>query len=141
MAVALSNLSATWSTSAAAVNTAMKLDVLDLGSSANSRLLDLKTNSISQFIVDKTGRVEANSLNVSLVTNTLLLNTYSIIANVANIISFNTSALVANTINANNLIVSGNVGIGIQPTLGKLHIAGNVYATTGYTLPNDMNVT
>lgn len=59
MAVPLSNLSATWATSNTAVNTAIKMNVLDLQSSSNSKLLDLQSNSVSQFIVYKDGRVSA----------------------------------------------------------------------------------
>ena len=59
MAVPLSNLSATWATSNTSVNTAIKMNARDLQSSSNSKLLDLQTNSVSQFIVYKDGRISA----------------------------------------------------------------------------------
>lgn len=59
MAVPLSNLSATWATSASTVNTAIKMNVTDNQSSSNSKLLDLQTSANSQFIVFKDGRVRA----------------------------------------------------------------------------------
>lgn len=59
MAVPLSNLGATWNTSTTAVNTAIKMNVVDYQSSANSMLLDLQTNANSVFKVYKDGRVSA----------------------------------------------------------------------------------
>lgn len=59
MAVPLSNLSATWSTSETAVNTAIKMNAVDNLSNTNSKLLDLQTNSESQFVVYKDGRISA----------------------------------------------------------------------------------
>lgn len=59
MAVPLSNLSATWNISTTTVNTAIKINVADLRSNANSKLLDLQTSGNSQFIVYKDGRVSA----------------------------------------------------------------------------------
>jgi hypothetical protein len=59
MAVPLSNLSATWNVSAVSVNTAIKMNVADYQSSANSMLLDLQTNANSVFKVYKDGRVAA----------------------------------------------------------------------------------
>lgn len=59
MAVPLSNLGATWNTSTASVNTAIKMNVLDLQSNVNSKLLDLQASSNSKFIVYKDGRVTA----------------------------------------------------------------------------------
>jgi hypothetical protein len=55
MAVALSNLGATWITSSVSVNNAIKMSVNDVNSSANSTLLNLQVNSNTKFIVYKSG--------------------------------------------------------------------------------------
>ena len=55
MAVALSNLGATWITSSVSVNNAIKMSVNDVTSSANSTLLNLQVNSNTKFIVYKSG--------------------------------------------------------------------------------------
>ena len=55
MAVALSNLGATWITSSVSVNNAIKMSVNDVNSSANSTLLNLEVNSNTKFIVYKSG--------------------------------------------------------------------------------------
>lgn len=59
MAVPLSNLSSNWNISSTTVNTAIKMTAYDLQSSANSKLLELKTNANTQFVVYKDGRVAA----------------------------------------------------------------------------------
>ena len=55
MAVALSNLGATWITSSVSVNNAIRMSVNDVTSSANSTLLNLQVNSNTKFIVYKSG--------------------------------------------------------------------------------------
>lgn len=55
MAVALSNLGATWITSSVSVNNAIRMSVNDVNSSANSTLLNLQVNSNTKFIVYKSG--------------------------------------------------------------------------------------
>jgi len=55
MAVALSNLGATWITSSVSVNNAIKMSVNDVNSSANSTLLNLRVNSNTKFVVYKSG--------------------------------------------------------------------------------------
>ena len=55
MAVALSNLGATWITSSVSVNNAIKMSVNDVNSSANSTLLNLQVNSNAKFVVYKSG--------------------------------------------------------------------------------------
>ena len=55
MAVALSNLGATWITSSVSVNNAIKMSVNDVNSSANSTLLNLQVNSNTKFVVYKSG--------------------------------------------------------------------------------------
>lgn len=59
MAVPISNMNATWNASTLAVNTAIKMNVADYQSSANSMLLDLQTNANSVFKVYKDGRISA----------------------------------------------------------------------------------
>jgi hypothetical protein len=36
----------------------------------------------------------------------------------------------------NTLFVANNVGIGVAPTLGNLHVSGTAYASSGFVLPN-----
>jgi hypothetical protein len=55
MAVALSNLGATWITSSVSVNNAIKMSVNDATSSANSTLLKFDVNSNTKFVVYKSG--------------------------------------------------------------------------------------
>lgn len=68
MAVALSNLGATWNASTEAVNTAIGMNVTDIQSDANSRLISLQVNSEDKFYVTKDGDVVANNL---VTTNTV----------------------------------------------------------------------
>ena len=65
MTVPLSNLTATWATSASSVNTAIGLNVTDTLSAANAKLLDLKVNGTSKFSVDKTGNVNITGIVTS----------------------------------------------------------------------------
>lgn len=55
MAVALSNLGATWITSSVSVNNSIKMSVNDVNSSANSTLLKFDVNSNTKFVVYKSG--------------------------------------------------------------------------------------
>jgi hypothetical protein len=57
MAVALSNLGATWITSSVSVNNAIKMSVNDVNSSANSTLLKFDVNSNTKFVVYKSGDI------------------------------------------------------------------------------------
>lgn len=57
MTTPLSNLYAIWNVSSTAVNTAIKMNAIDLQSNANSMLLNLQTNANSKFVVYKDGRM------------------------------------------------------------------------------------
>lgn len=57
MAIPLSNLTATWATSSTSVNNAIKINVTDIVSANNSKLLDLQVNENSKFSVAKTGEL------------------------------------------------------------------------------------
>ena len=61
MAVALSNLGATWITSSVSVNNAIKMSVNDVTSSANSTLLNLEVNSNTKFVVYKSGDLKVGN--------------------------------------------------------------------------------
>ena len=65
MAVAISNLTAYWATSASSVNTAIKMNANDVVSAANSKLLDLQVNDVSKFVVFKSGNTVANGIIVA----------------------------------------------------------------------------
>lgn len=62
MTVPVSNMYVTWNVGVDAVNTAIGMNVTDGGSAANSKLLDLKVNGVSRFIVYKSGDITANSV-------------------------------------------------------------------------------
>lgn len=57
MTAPLSNLYAIWNVSSTAVNTAIKMNAIDLQSNANSMLINLQTNANSKFVIYKDGRL------------------------------------------------------------------------------------
>lgn len=61
MTTPLSNLYSVWNVSSTAVNTAIKMNAIDLQSGANSKLLDLQTNANSKFVVFKDGTVRVGT--------------------------------------------------------------------------------
>lgn len=70
MAVALSNLSSTWATSANTVNTAIRMNVTDTASAANSKLLELAVNDVDKFLVYKSGDVLSNNISANNLSTT-----------------------------------------------------------------------
>lgn len=78
MAVPLSNLSATWATSTSSVNTAIKMNVTDTSSAANSKLIDLQVDGDSKFSVDKFG----NTNTKIIIVDQIYANNLSVAGNV-----------------------------------------------------------
>lgn len=150
MPVALSNLSATWAASASSVNTAIKMDVTDTSSAANSKLLDLQIDGVSRFDVEKSGNVRANVANVVAIrSNSVLSNTAEIglvTANTANLVNVNsttitTSAITTNSVSSNNITsntLSANVIIvgGISSNTLSLIPTGTIFPYAGSTEPS-----
>ena len=106
MAVALSNLSARWAASSDAVNTAIRMNVTDVSSAANSKLIDLLVANTSKFAVEKSGNVFAQAITVDYVyANTLnVINSVVINETEINVIS---NVITANAVVTSNVWLAG----------------------------------
>ena len=132
MAVALSNITLNWANSSFQYN-GMKINVLDGGSEANSRLIDIQANSISYLSVGKTGNVSANVILVD-----------QVFANNLNVVTTNIN-LAPVFVQANDAYNQANTAISYVPPgalfpyagttepSGFLFCSGNAVSRTTYS--------
>ena len=99
MAVPISNLAATWANTSN-VYTGIGMNVVDNGSTANSKLLELKVNNVSKMVVDKAGNVSAQTLTVDYV----YANTLNVIT--STVINETEINVISNVISANAVVTS-----------------------------------
>ena len=86
--------------------TSIKMNTFDVSSSVSSRLLDLKKNGLSQFTIDKFGKIVTGTLDIPRVNNLEETITALSSAGLAKVdfITANTTTLAANLSFANNSI-------------------------------------
>jgi hypothetical protein len=116
MSTFIYDMSDTWNSAGSTFN-AIKMNVTDTASLADSKLLDLQISGISKFNVDKTGNVMAINLyaNAGTIGANLLSGTL-VTSNQPNITSVGTLT---------SLTVSGNTSFGNLSTTGNLSVTGN----------------